>query len=217
MQTTMNPLIKIAYFGFFVGIIISFFAALFFDFFDFFPENYVMKTHRDDYLLLFLWPSCIFLLGVSAIGVDALIPIGVILLINAIRYSVIFLVIGILFKFSPTLSKFEFLHFLKLKTNPIKTLLEFSMRLFFIGSASGFVILIASYIQASLYEKISIWVNIVTFSILPLLETEVFWSGPDVFLKMFEFIFINGVAYSLAALFVGILCNIFVWGRAKLA
>jgi len=215
-QTTMNPLVKIAYFGFFSGIIISFFVALIFGFFGLLPENYaIMTTSGNERLLLFLWPSSIFLASSSATGIDALIPVGIVFLINAIRYSFIFFMIGILFKLSPTLSEIWPSYFLGFRKKSIKTLLDFSVRLFVIGSASGFVIVIASYIQASLYDKIPIWVNIVIFSVLPLLEIGVFFGVSDVLLEMFEFIFTSGVTYSLAALFIGILCNMFVFISPK--
>jgi len=203
--------------GFFSGIIISVFVVLFFDFFDFFSEKpySFFMTHRDEDSLLFLWPSCIILMGSQATGIDLLIPVGIALLINAIRYSIIFLVVGTLCNFSPAISKDNLSRFFDLKKKSTKQLWRISFFCFFVGSSSGFFILILSSIQAILYQNISGWGGIIIVSFLPLLETEAFWRNSDILLNAIKLILMNGIAYSLVALFIGIICNMFSFVVSK--
>jgi len=221
----MKSLAKMMVWGFFTGLLISIFMAFFYDFFDIFPSNPHSPNaiDRDWYIIFFLWPSCILWIGNLVTGIDLLIFVMVISLINAIRYSVVFLLIGVLCNLSSTSLKDDIckisslIHFRK---RSIKALGELSLHLFFVGIAAGVFLLISGYILniilPTLHKTIEQW-GIVMIALFFSHLDELFWNNLDVALNASKLIFINGAAYSFAALFIGTLCNIFVLGRTKLA
>jgi len=208
----MKATLRMAFWGFLIGIVISVAVSFFYDFYDFFqkkPYSFVMMS-RDEDVILFLWPSCILLLGTSADGINALMPVGIVALMNAIRYSVIFVFTGTLYRFFPAFSGICFyksLHLFKFEKKSIKTLCELSVYFFFFGMVSAFIILTTICLQITLHANLSGLGGIITASLIPLLEMETFWNARIILHKMVKLIFFNGIAYSLASLFIGIFCN----------
>jgi len=60
----------------------------------------------------------------------------------------------------------------------------------------------------TLHETIEQWGIMIILLFLSPLDT-LFWNDPDVFFSVLKLILINGFAYSLAALFIGVICNMF--------
>jgi len=223
----MKSLAKMMVWGFFTGLLISIFMAFFYDFFEIFPNypQYSNATGPDWDLILFLWPSCILWIA-GPLTDDSTVLfkfVMLISLINAIRYSVVFLLIGVLCNSSSIFLKYDIckisslIHFKKRST---KALRELSLRLFFVGIAAGVFLLISGYILGIIMPILTKTIEPLAIVMIDLFFTpldELFWNKPDAVLNASRFIFIHGAAYSLAALFIGILRNIFVWNRTKSA